>query len=220
MNRIRKAGIVLGVFILILSGCTENRKAAFTIPAGTYSKKLLILPFSTVKSKDKIVSCPVCGVDNPAGVVAAEAKGVLTDLLINGLLRRGYQVVPMEKVAGEISRIGGEKAWRDIVFTSKTLARKLGVSLIVAGVVFAYRSREGEALGVTKPAMVSFSLHLIRGKDGRVIWADRYHETQQALSEDIANIGKFLKRRGTWVTAERLARDGITALLDRFPDIQ
>jgi len=220
MNRIQKAGIALGVLALIFTGCAGNRKEAITIPAGTYSKTLLVLPFLLVKSKDKIVSCPVCGVDNPAGVIAPEAKGVLTDMLVNGLLRRGYQVVPMEKVVGEISRIGDEKAWRDIVFTSKVLARKFDVSLVVSGVVFAYRSRQGGALGVTKPAKVSFSLHLIRGKDGHVMWADRYHETQQALSEDIANIGKFLKRRGTWVTADRLARDGITVLLDRFPEIQ
>ena len=219
MNRIQKAGIMLGVLVFIFSGCAENRKAAVKIPAGTYSKKLLVLPFSLIKSKDKIVSCPVCGADNPAGIIAPEAKGVLTDMLVTGLLRRGYQVIPMEKVAGEIGRIGDEKAGRDIVSTAKILARKFDASLIVSGVVFAYRSRQGGALGVTKPAMVSFSLHLLWGKDGHILWTDRYHEKQQALSEDIANIGKFLKRKGTWVTADRLARDGLTVLLDHFPDI-
>jgi len=213
-------GLTCLAFLIFVAGCSGKSHPNVTLPSGVYSRHLLVLPFHAVHSNGTIVTCPICGKNNPAGPVSPEAEGVLTDMLVTGLQRRGFDVIPMSKVAGEIIKMGRKKATSNLVATAKHLAKKFNVKLVVSGIVFEYKTREGGSLGVEKPAAVSFSLHLIEGSDGRILWADRYYEVQKPLSEDASNIGRFLKRRGKWVTARRLAYDGLNNLLDHFPEMQ
>ncbi len=204
--------------IFFVVGCSGKKHPNVTLPASVYSRHLLIMPFYAVRAKGSIVTCPVCGKSNPAGPISPEAEGILTDMLVVGLQRRGFEVIPMSDVETEIIKMGEKEATHNLVATAKHLAERFKVKLVVSGVVFEYRTREGSSIGVEKPAAVSFSLHLIEGENGRILWVDRYKETQKALSEDISNIGRFLKRKGKWVTARRLAYDGMNVLLDHFPE--
>jgi len=214
----RRWAIVVGIFLFVcMGGCAGKSHPTVTLPVSLHSKILLVLPFRTCPSKRGIVTCPVCGRNNPAGPIAPEAAGALTDMLVAGLEEMGYRVVPVSEVAGELSRMQKKKA-EDVAESVSYLSRKFGVKLVVLGVVFEYRSRQGASLGVEQPAAVSFGLHLMRGSDGRILWSDRYYEEQKALSEDISNIGKFFKRGGKWVTARRLAEDGMKRLLSYFPE--
>jgi len=221
MKRRRHHGIVWVGCLVLLAGimsCSGASHPNVTLPSALFTRHLLVMPFYAVRSKATIVACPVCGRNNPAGPIAAEAEPVLTDMLVVGLERRGFKIVPMSKVEEALLHMGEKKASRNLVATARKMAERFKVKLVVAGVVFEYRSREGSAIGVAKPAAVSFSLHLIDGKTGHILWVDRYRETQEALSEDVTNIGKFLKRKGQWVTARRLAQDGMNSLLDHFPE--
>lgn len=204
--------------MILVAGCSGKTHPNATLPSGVYSRHLLVMPFHAVQAKGSIVTCPVCGKSNPAGPISPEAEGILTDMLVVGLQRRGFEVIPMTDVETEIIKMGEKEAVHNLVATAKHLAEKFKVKLVVSGVVFEYRTREGSSIGVEKPAAVSFCLHLIEGKNGRILWTDRYKETQKALSEDISNIGRFLKRKGKWVTARRLAYDGMNILLDHFPE--
>ncbi len=221
MGRKWHHGIVwVGCLVLLLGmmGCSGASHPNVTLPSSLFTRHLLVMPFYAVRSKGTIVTCPVCGRSNPAGPVTTEAEPVLTDMLVGGLERRGFKVVPMSRVEEALLHMGEKKASKNLLATATVLAKKFKVKLVVAGAVFEYRTREGSAIGVAKPAAVSFSLHLIDGKTGHILWVDRYSETQEALSEDVSNIGKFLKRKGQWVTARRLAQDGMNSLLDHFPE--
>ncbi len=222
MKRWKENWIVLALLLLVifLGGCSGEEKHPVSLSSSVYSNKLVVLPYMAVKAKGSIATCPICGKNNPAGPISPEAENVLTDMLITGLERRGFVIVPMEKVREALIQMGEESARKKPIETAKILAKRFKTKLVVAGAVFEYKNREGSSIGVEKPAVVSFSLHLIEAKSGRILWEDKYYESQKALSEDITNIGKFLKRSGKWVTARRIAYDGMNKLLDDFPIFQ
>ena len=210
--------ITLLAALLFVMGCSGGSHPYTTLPANLFSTRLVVLPFYAVRGEGAIVACPVCGKNNPAGPILPDARGTLTDMLVVGLQRRGYKVVPMSDVQEEILKVGEKKVKAYPIEAAKELSARLKAKLVVIGVVFEYRAREGSAYGVEKPAAVSFSLHLVDGKTGRILWKDSYSEIQEPLSEDVSNIGRFLKRKGKWVTAQRLAYDGMNTLLDNFPE--
>jgi hypothetical protein len=80
--------------------------------------------------------------------------------------------------------------------------------------VFIYRfeERRGGNFAADKPAGVGFHMHLI--EDNNIIRIFVFDETQQALSENVLNIGKFFRRGGKWLTAGELSEEGIKKGLD------
>lgn len=222
MKRWKAICVVLVLLLPVgfMGGCANESKKPMTLSSSVYSNKLVVIPFQAVSAKGSIAACPICGGNNPAGPIAPDATGVLTDMLVTGLSRRGFVIVPMGEVDEALLGIGEKKAAAYPIDAAKKLAKKFKAKLVMAGAVFEYRSRGGSSIGVEKPAAVSFSLHLIDGETGRILWKDRYYEAQKPLSEDITNIGKFIKRSGKWVTARRLAYDGMNTLLDNMPDFQ
>ena len=92
-----------------------------------------------------------------------------------------------------------------------------GVDAILLGYIFNFKERVGTSYSVESPASVSFSLFLVRVKDGQIVWRGIFEETQQALSENLLKIGVFIKRKARWVTAREMAVDGLENLLLSFP---
>jgi hypothetical protein len=129
-----------------------------------------------------------------------------------------FRVIPPEKVEEALSRVG--KATREDKPTQAALqiGKELEASFVMVGFVFRFDERVGSAAGVEKPASVGFDLHLLRLRDGKVVWAGKFDETQQPLSEDMRKIGSFLRRGGVWVTAQELASDGMSEMLKKLPD--
>ncbi len=68
-----------------------------------------------------------------------------------------------------------------------------------------------ELEGGGDPAAVVIDFYLIDVRGERL--ASRYHydETQKALTDNFLDLGKFVKRKGEWVTADTLAKEGIEA---------
>lgn len=78
--------------------------------------------------------------------------------------------------------------------------------------LFRYEERVGGNLGVDKPAGVGFHMHLMENNVLKHVFT--FDEDQQALSENLFNIGKFFRRGAKWLTAEELSRDAINQGLD------
>jgi hypothetical protein len=51
---------------------------------------------------------------------------------------------------------------------------------------------------------------------GRVIWSGHFDETQQALNENLFQLGKFIKRKARWVTAQEIAVSALENLFELF----
>jgi hypothetical protein len=78
--------------------------------------------------------------------------------------------------------------------------------------VYRFQERKGGNYAVDKPASVGFHLHLMEDSSVRRVFV--FDESQQSLSQNVFDIGKFFQRGGKWVTAEELSREGIKAGLE------
>ncbi|MDR3641890.1 MAG: hypothetical protein P4L39_11260 [Humidesulfovibrio sp.] len=65
--------------------------------------------------------------------------------------------------------------------------------------------------GGGNPASVVMDLYLIDVKNQRLVSRYHYDETQKALTDNLLDIGKFVRRKGSWVNADTLAKEGIEA---------
>lgn len=66
-----------------------------------------------------------------------------------------------------------------------------------------------ELEGGGNPASVVMDLYLIDVKGKRLVARYHYDETQKALTDNLLDFGKYMRRKGQWVGAEELAREGL-----------
>jgi len=72
-----------------------------------------------------------------------------------------------------------------------------------------WRQREGGPWGVERSASVALHLVLLDTEEGEVLRFFQFKEEQKSLSENLLDIGSFIRRGGKWVKAEDLAAEGI-----------
>ena len=58
---------------------------------------------------------------------------------------------------------------------------------------------------------------MVRTSDGAIIWKNSFDEHQVSLSENIYNVGQYLKHGLSWFTAEQYAVVGLEEAMQRFP---
>lgn len=80
--------------------------------------------------------------------------------------------------------------------------------LLVPQVIY-WRERQGREMGVETPASVILDLFLIDVKKENIAGRYHYDETQEALTENFLKAKKFFSRKGKWVRANELAREGL-----------
>ena len=128
--------------------------------------------------------------------------------------RRQIKVGRIHKDAETIVK---KRVQDDLIERGIGLKEGKGPSQYINILIYRFEERRGGNFAVEKPAGVGFHMHLMKGNVvGRVFVFD---EDQQALSQNLFNIGKFFKRGGKWVTADRLAEEGIHAGLDHLLEI-
>jgi hypothetical protein len=207
---------------LAVSGCGTPPKT--TGPSGPKlapDTRLLMLPFedmTQIYGTNEMIKCPVCDSYFNAGPVSVAATDFLTRSLLNHLEKKTTWRLEFQtrvssgfisdgeggqKIAGELDNLILE-------------GRAVNVAYLMTGYVYRFRERVGKGYSAEAPASVAFSVHLIDVFNRRVAWTGIYNETQQALSDNLFNLGTFLNRGGGWVTAEELAEAGLETLIDRL----
>jgi hypothetical protein len=153
-----------------------------------------------------------------AGYLPEEGKGVKPEVLarldaaLDQTLRtHGVKVAAtpaatrqcQEIVVFERSGKSRESAWSYWLNVGKCLP----ADFILVPQVLSWKELEGGG----NPASVVMDLFLLDVKAERVV--NRYHfdETQKALSDNLLDMGKFVRRKGEWVGADVLAQEGLEA---------
>jgi hypothetical protein len=172
-------------------------------------KNVLVLPFrdfAALYGTDNNVRCPVCGKVFLTGDVAEGAEVLLTKQLVSILKNRtDFKII-----------YPGEEG---MLYETKGIAetgKSLGADTVITGHIYRFRKRAGTSYSVESPASVAFDLHFVKAGDGRVVMAEHMDETQRPLSENLFEIGSFIKRKGEWVDAEDLAVSGLEGMLQIF----
>jgi hypothetical protein len=209
--------------IFVLPACKAHVKAPEATPAPFAVKRLLVLPFTNMTSlygENVSARCPVCGKVFTTGKIEDGATDVLTEHLISLLkTRTSYEIIPPSFAQGARSdhMLGKKIELSERNLLAET-GRDLGADAVMVGHFYRFKERVGTGYSADTTASVAFDLDLIRVADGRIIWNGYFDETQLSLSENLLNLGKFLKRKGRFVTAEELAISGLEGMFETFPE--
>ena len=194
---------------------------AWSVPLKAETKfSLAILPFIIERVEDRArgAVCPICGGLYGKGNVLAGSQIYLTRLLQEKMEAMGtFKLLPPEKVEEALSESDRRQFDLNPMRSSIRLGQTLDVDFIFVGFLFRFEQRVGSSIGVDKPASVGFDVHLIRLRDGRMVWTGKFDETQRPLSENLLKMGSFVRRKASWLTAEELSSVGMDEMLTRFP---
>ena len=181
---------------------------------------LAILPFvvERVEDRSRGAVCPICKGLYGRGNVLAGSQIYLTRLFQEKMEAMGtFKVLPVEKVEEALSKSDRREFDLNPMRSSVQLGKTLDVDFIFVGFLFRFEQRVGSSIGVDKPASVGFDVHLMRLRDGKMVWTGKFDETQKPLSENLLKMGSFVRRKASWLTAEELSSVGMDEMLTRFP---
>ena len=181
---------------------------------------LAILPFIIERVEDRArgAVCPICKGLYGRGNVLAGSQIYLTRLFQEKMEAMGtFKVLPVEKVEEALSKSDRREFDLNPMRSSVQLGKTLDVDFIFVGFLFRFEQRVGSSIGVDKPASVGFDVHLMRLRDGKMVWTGKFDETQRPLSENLLKMGSFVRRKASWLTAEELSSVGMDEMLTRFP---
>ena len=215
-----KSFFIIG--IVLLSACKTGVivKETYQIPAEM--GKIIILPFqdmSEVYGENVNVRCPLADNFFMTGKVAKGAVDILTDHMFILLKdRKSFELLPTSQAEGVLSSLlsRNKKRLSELELFLET-GRALDVDAVIVGYIYRFRERVGTGYSVDSPASVGFDIHFISVVDGRIMWSGIFDETQRALSEDLFQLGTFLRRKARWITAEKMASSGLEDMLKKLP---
>lgn len=164
-------------------------------------KKILLIPLSEYKEKPQqkgiAVECPLTKEVFLTGTVSKASQEFLTNALFTRL--DGTEgIVIMQTDRKEVSL---KNAYNE--------AKKGSYDAVLTGFIYRYEERVGASWAASKPASVGYSIILVSGATGEVLWKLTYKETQQPFSEELQSAGTFLKRGVKWKSADELAIYGL-----------
>jgi len=181
---------------------------------------LAILPFFAERIEDPArgAVCPICKSAYRSGGIKADAENILNRLLAQKIEALGtFRIVPSDRVDEAIARMGRKELEEKAMLLAPRLGKEVGAEFVLFGFVFRFEERVGSSLGVEKPASVGFDLHLFRVRDGVILWMMTFDETQKPLSDNVLNLGSFVRRGASWAKAEELASAGVGEILKKLP---
>jgi hypothetical protein len=155
------------------------------------------------------------------GKVTEDAEEVLTQRLISLMqIHKGIDMIPPGQAHGVLSEMLSKDKYRlperdQVVETG----RVLGAQVVMAGYIYRFRERVGAKYSADSPASAAFDIHLVDVASGRILWTGRFDETQHSLSENLFNIRSFFKRKGEWVTVNKMAVSALEDMIQKLPEI-
>lgn len=85
----------------------------------------------------------------------------------------------------------------------------MNVDMLVVPQILAWTDRDGGEMGTDHPATVIMDIFVIDINKQRSTSRFHFDETQESLSNNLMNFGKFMNRKGKWITAHQLAEEGM-----------
>ncbi|HQP50643.1 MAG TPA: hypothetical protein PLA06_00535 [Syntrophorhabdaceae bacterium] len=152
---------------------------------------------ANIEKENETIGISVEKVENTEGIIKCRYCG---RLLKNGNIHRDALTIIQKQVEQGLYK-------RRIRFSGDAgRFRHLNVY------VFRFEERKGGNFSAEKPAGVGFHMHLFENNVLKSMFV--FDEEQQALTQNLFDIGKFFKRGGRWITAEKLSEEGIEKGLD------
>jgi hypothetical protein len=207
--------VLAGVFLLSICPASRAQDAG--------ESNVAVMPFVKGKDPEKIeetLNCPYASICFEDENILAGADQTLTRMLHDILsVNLGNKLLPMDRMEYVYETMKINYAEDTPGSFARRLGKSLNVRYVVAGNVWRYKNRSGEAFASSQPSSVAFSLYLIDVEKHELIWTATYDETQQSLTENLFNAVDFFKQGAKWLTADEFAQYGLKKIIKTFPDI-
>jgi hypothetical protein len=193
----------------LVAGCARKPMPVMERPSGT----LAVAGFTHPKYNWQLLAgyIPIQGAAVDGEIIAgldAALEGTLSAHGVSGYIspldtRKCQEIVTFQN---EGERVSALKYWTAVGRCAKA-------DYLLVPQVLSWHEREGQEMGVTRPAGVTLDFYYIDVNAGTVAVRRQFDEVQSSLSEDLGNAGKFFDRGGKWITASQLAEEGIDVTL-------
>jgi hypothetical protein len=183
--------------------------------------KIVVLGFRPAMSQGRepgIIRSPFSGTVFMAQPIQDDVPDKMTSKMFDRIQEgERYEIIGPNQAKGAFASIVSS----DQGISDREVFGKIGQSFsadaVIVGSIYRWREREGTNYSVSSPASVAFDLYLIEPRTRSILWGDKFDKTQKSLSENILDVGTFLKGKGRWMTAAELAELGLTELLNKSP---
>ncbi|MBQ7585225.1 MAG: hypothetical protein IJU40_03130 [Desulfovibrionaceae bacterium] len=205
----KKIALLLGlVLILSLFSCKQRpRSTAEVPPVLSHSYTVSVAPFSQPTHPQELI---VGHLPENQGIINED------DLLS---LNREFQHILISKPNRQFQFLKTPLKRPSLEFRNSdqpqgleywlNYGRSHNCDLLLVPQVLNWHERQGSKAGVTQSAWVRVEFFLLKVSSSRIMQRSIFEEKQQALSENFLNIADFLKRKGSWVSATDLAKEGM-----------
>lgn len=198
----------------ILSGCRSGIGKADSSPPRTVYSRILLFPFQDMAAAhgiDQTVQGPLSGKVFVTGIVEPKAAGYISAETSRRLARHldtGSVIIAREDIP-VMGVLHQPQHLAKLLSLYQEAGRRQHADAVMVGYLYEFIERVGGNYGVEKPARISFELNLVSVASGRLVWQNRFIETQQALNENLFDLGKFIQRKGRWITAREMSAQAI-----------
>lgn len=222
MRKSKLAAIGLLALWVLASGC------AATAPKPDLEKgdkwqpaTVAVLPFSNVTAKEAGTSYavgPLTGSLYTSGAIAPGAADSLTSALVGQIEKStDLRIVDMDIAASAWRKYTGRDVVAPKLADVAAVGRDLAADAVFVGYVYRFEQRRGTAAAADEPAAVTFNLMLVRSRDGRIVFKGVFDERQKALSQNLLNLGQYMRHGLQWYTAQQFGRVGMDQVFETFP---
>jgi hypothetical protein len=150
--------------------------------------------------------------------LAPDAEGILTGYVHQELEKRyGERAVPLTKSREIYGAMPKDNKVDTPLSVTKRLGEALEANLMVLGTVRKYRRRTADTGEGYRGVAVAFTVYIVDVPTGKVLWKDRFAESQSSFTDDILRRGKGVKKGMKWLTADEMARRGVKGIFDKCP---
>ena len=202
---------VVSIYLSLVSCAAPIQQELGQVPGKLIGiKKIALIPFSSEQGYSEE--------ESTSYKIPSEKEQFLTNALYNQLVPRvkRVDVVSIESSTSQFANVEKENPQLTYKDAALRVGKGLGVDAVLIGNVFVYKEREGNELSIVSPASVAFDVELLNTANGEPIWRNYFTETQKPLFENVTEVGKFFKRKGTWVTADKIATEGVQEVVDKL----
>lgn len=221
-NKYRSTPLVaIAVLLFVLAGCAKDAAQTTSAPAAPQKicKRVVVLPFVDLA----MAFGPNTSVRGPLTrkVFVTDAIATQGELFMTKTLRRLLRAEPnvrwVTAQAPEMVALSKSDSQPELIRLLQSLGRRYNADGVLIGYLYAFRERQGGALGAELPAYVAFEVVLVSVESGRLLWQPKFSETQEPLNQNLFELGKFIQRKGRWVTAREMATQALKEMLQTYP---
>lgn len=208
MNRLHS--LLLITLLLISASCARQPTSTAEVPRLiSQSYKVSVAPFTQPLNPGQLITGQIP--EGQGQIPQDELLALdmdLRDALLSSSSKRTFNFIQRQNLHQEldIAHATGQPG-----ALSRWLAygKKHDAQLLLVPMVLDWHEREGSQAGVTSSAHARLEFFLLNIDTGEMVDRSVFEEKQVGLVDNLLSVGDFVKRKGQWVAARDLAKDGI-----------